>query len=56
MAKKPEPPQELTAWSVFKNAKKQRGTGIVEAPDEAAAKGLRRNSRCLATKLMAIRR
>jgi hypothetical protein len=37
MAKKPEPPPELTAWSVYKIAKKAAWLGIVEASDEAAA-------------------
>jgi hypothetical protein len=37
MAKKPEPAPELTAWSVYKIAKKAAWLGIVEAPDKQAA-------------------
>jgi hypothetical protein len=37
MAKKPEPPPELTAWSVYKFAKKAVWLGVVEAPDKATA-------------------
>jgi hypothetical protein len=37
MAEKPEPPPQLTAWSVYKIAKKAAWLGIVEAPDEATA-------------------
>jgi hypothetical protein len=37
VAKKPESPQELTAWSVYKIAKKAPWLGIVEAWDEQAA-------------------
>jgi hypothetical protein len=37
MAKKPEPPPELTAWSVYKIAKKAARLGIVEALDEQTA-------------------
>jgi hypothetical protein len=37
MADKPEPPPELTAWSVYKIAKRAEWLGIVETPDGAAA-------------------
>jgi hypothetical protein len=37
MAKKPEPPPELTAWSVYKIAKKAVWLGTVEAPDKQAS-------------------
>jgi hypothetical protein len=37
MDKKPEPPSQLTAWSVYKIAKKAAWLGIVEAPDERTA-------------------
>jgi hypothetical protein len=37
MAKEPEPPSQLTAWSVYKIAKKAAWLGIVEAPDEQTA-------------------
>ena len=37
MAEKPEPPPQLTAWSVYKIARKAVWLGIVEAPDKAAA-------------------
>jgi hypothetical protein len=37
MAEKPEPSPELTAWSVYKIAKRAVWLGIVEAPDGAAA-------------------
>jgi hypothetical protein len=37
MDKKPEPPSQLTAWSVYKIAKKAAWLGIVEAPDEQTA-------------------
>jgi hypothetical protein len=37
MAEKPEPPPQLTAWSVYKIAKKAAWLGIVEAPDKATA-------------------
>jgi hypothetical protein len=36
MAKKPEPPPELTAWSVYKFAKKAVWLGVVEAPSRGA--------------------
>jgi hypothetical protein len=37
MAEKPEPPPQLTAWSVYKIAKRAMWLGIVEAPDKATA-------------------
>jgi hypothetical protein len=37
MAKNPEPPLELAAWSVYKIAKKALWLGIVDAPNEQAA-------------------
>jgi hypothetical protein len=37
MAEKPEPPPQLTAWSVYKIAKRAAWLGIVEAADKAAA-------------------
>jgi hypothetical protein len=37
MAEKPEPPPQLTAWSVYKIAKKAAWLGTVEAPDDATA-------------------
>jgi hypothetical protein len=37
MAKKPELPPELTAWSVYKVAKKAMWLGTVEAPDKQTA-------------------
>jgi hypothetical protein len=37
MAKKPEPPSQLTAWSVYKIAAKAVRLGTVEAADEANA-------------------
>jgi hypothetical protein len=37
MTEKPEPPPQLTAWSVYKIAKKAPWLGIVEAPDKATA-------------------
>jgi len=37
MATKPEPPPQLTAWSVYRIAKKAVWLGIVEAPNEQLA-------------------
>jgi hypothetical protein len=37
MATKPELPRELTAWNVYKIAKKAVWLGIVEAPDKTTA-------------------
>jgi hypothetical protein len=37
MAKKPELPPELAAWSVYKIAKRAVWLGLVEAPNERAA-------------------
>jgi hypothetical protein len=37
MTKNPEPPPQLTAWSVYKIAKKAPWLGIVEALDKATA-------------------
>jgi hypothetical protein len=36
MAKKPEPPPQLTSWDVYKIAKKAVWLGTVEAPDKSA--------------------
>jgi hypothetical protein len=57
MADKPEPPPELTAWSVYKIAKRAEWLGIVEAPDGAAAieKGAA-EFKVGANRLMAVRR
>jgi hypothetical protein len=37
MAKKPEPPPQLSTWDIFKIAKKSVWLGSVEALDKAAA-------------------
>jgi hypothetical protein len=57
MAKKPEPPPELTAWSVYKVAKNAAWLGIVEAPDEAIAiEKASAEFKVPASRLLAVRR
>jgi hypothetical protein len=57
MARKPEPPPELTAWSVYKIAKKAAWLGIVEAPDEATAiEKAATEFKVPATRLLVVRR
>src|SRR5262249_22789650 len=56
MAKKPEPPPQLIAWSIYKIAAKQVWLGTVEAPDEATAiEKASAEFRVPATKLHAVR-
>jgi hypothetical protein len=57
MATKPELPPELTAWSVYKIAKKAVWLGIVEAPDKAAAfEKAATEFKVPATRLLVVRR
>jgi hypothetical protein len=57
MAKQSEPPPQLTAWSVYKIAKKAAWLGIVEAPDEATAtEKAAAEFKVPVTRLMTIRR
>ena len=37
MAKKPEPPPQLIAWSIYEIADKRTWVGTIDAPDEATA-------------------
>jgi hypothetical protein len=57
MAKKPERPPELTAWSVYKVAKNAAWLGIVEAPDEVTAiEKASAEFKVPASRLLAVRR
>jgi hypothetical protein len=57
VAKKPEPPPQLTTWSIYKIAAKAVWLAAVEAPDEATAmeKGAAEFG-VPANRLMAVRR
>jgi hypothetical protein len=56
MAEKPEPSPELTAWSVYKIAKRAVWLGIVEAPDGAAVEMAAAEFKVPANRLLVVKR